>query len=80
MLAQGILRTFARHLLGFAWSSPAYIYDNFLIGDSQITLTADEIRVQLPPSPLHTVLRLTGWHDTRYAVPWLPDHTIHLTG
>ncbi|MBP6468941.1 MAG: hypothetical protein KA773_00800 [Chloroflexi bacterium] len=80
LLAQGILRTFARHLLGFAWSSPAYIYDNFLIGDSQITLTADEIRVQLPPSPLHTVLRLTGWHDTRYAVPWLPDHTIHLTG
>lgn len=80
LLAQGVLRTFARHLLGFAWSSPAFLYDNFLVGDSQITLTTDEIRVQLPASPLHTVLRLTGWHDHSYTLPWLPDHTIHLTG
>ncbi|MBK7916051.1 MAG: hypothetical protein IPJ94_07295 [Chloroflexi bacterium] len=80
LLAQGILRTFARHLLGFAWSSPAYIYDNFLIGDSQITLTADEIRVQLPPSPLHTVLRLTGWHDRSYTLPWLPERNVRVSG
>jgi hypothetical protein len=80
VLAQGVMRTLARHLLGFAWSSPAYLYDNFLAGDSLIALRGDEIHVQLPASPLHTVLRLTGRSQQRYTLPWLPDRVIQVTG
>lgn len=80
LLAQGVLRTFARHLLGFAWSSPTFLYENFLAGDSLISLTPGEIRVQLPASPLHTVLRLTGWHDRSYTLPWLPGWDVRVSG
>lgn len=78
LLAQGILHTFARHMPGFAWSSPAYLYHNFLAGQSSIEITATEIRVLLPSSPLHTVIRMTGLQGSRYTLPWLDDRTVIL--
>lgn len=70
LLTQGLLRAFARRLMGFAWSSPDYLYRNFLAGDSEITMTAGRLLVTLPAVPLLTVIRLAGIHHDAFTLPW----------
>jgi hypothetical protein len=72
-LAAAILRSFARRLPGFAWSSFDHLQRNFLAGESLVRFTPGLIEVQLPLSPLHSVLRLIGINGYEYAIPWLND-------
>lgn len=71
LLAQGVLRTFARRLLGFAWSSPAFLYANFLEGSGGLRRTAQGLEVDLPLPPLHAVLELSGGREASLeSLPW----------
>ena len=77
-LAKEVMQKFASRLFGFAGSSPAYLYTNFLEGFGSISERDAEIVVELPPVPLEVILRLAGMHERRFTVPWIPDKTIVL--
>jgi hypothetical protein len=77
-LAQAVMRTFARRLLGFSWSSPRYLVDNFLRGDGRLLLQDDQLIVQLPLVPLHSMLHLVGWQASEYRLPWHEDRTVRI--
>jgi hypothetical protein len=68
--SQAVLRNFARRLMGFGWSSPAYLQRNILGGGGQVTRQPGRIDVALSEVPLSPVLRLTGLHRDEYAYPW----------
>jgi hypothetical protein len=74
LIARALMRTFARRLMGFDQSSMPYLYQNFLAGTSTVHLQQDLVEVQLPCSPLHTILRMAGVHGQSYTLPWL-DYT-----
>jgi len=78
LLAQATLRTFSRRLIGFAWSSPDYLFGNFLAGRGTVRALREAIAVELPLPPLHTVLHLAGFHGHRYPLPWLDDRPVEL--
>jgi hypothetical protein len=71
LLAAAALKTFALRLLGFHWSSAAYLYENFLAGASQVQVDAGRIEVSLPRSPLDIVMRMGGVDGRTCAPPWL---------
>lgn len=78
-LAQAVLRTFARRLLGFGWSSAEYLSRNFLTGVGQLSLAPNRIEVLLPAVPLGSVLRLAGLHHTEFNLPWADDIVVRLS-
>jgi hypothetical protein len=69
-LAQAVLRNFARRLMGFGWSSPAYLHRNIFGSIGQVTHHAGRIDVALSEVPLSPMLRLTGLHRDEYPYPW----------
>jgi hypothetical protein len=77
-LAEEVMARFASRLFGFAGSTPAYLYANFLEGSGAIRSKDDEIVIGLPPVPLEVILHLAGMHERRFTVPWIPDKTIVL--
>jgi len=78
LFAQAVLRTFARRLMGFGWSSAGYLYDNLLAGQGAIRRMPAEIIVELPHAPLHQVLSLAGFHRSTLTIPWLVDRPVTL--
>lgn len=78
LLARAGLKLFARKLLGFEWSSPEYLYQNFLAGRGFVTRYADHLRVELPPVPLRLVLGMTGVNGQRLFLPWLDPPEVRL--
>jgi hypothetical protein len=68
-IARAILRQFARQLIGFAQSSPEYIFQNFLAGTGTIHSFAERIEVRLGASPLEVVLRISGAYRN-YSPGW----------
>ncbi len=79
LLAQATMRSFARRLIGFAWSSPEHLYRNFLQGNASVATGPERIDVALPDVPLKLVLRMARLHDERFSVPWLDDREIVLS-
>ena len=69
--AQGVLRSFAAKLSGFARSSLDYLYRNFLDGAAALEEAADQNVITLARPPLHLVLAMAGLNRRRYHVNWL---------
>ena len=63
LIANSIIRHFARRLIGFHSSSPEHLYQNFLTGTGALVVSADRLEVRLPRSPLAIVLHLSGVGD-----------------
>lgn len=76
LLADAVMRTFARRLMEFAWSSPLHLYQNFLAGTGQLHVTPTAIHVSLPQTPLFSVIMMAGMHRDEYRLPW---HSTELT-
>jgi len=76
-LSQAVLRNFARRLIGFGWSSPAYLHRNIL-GGGQIVRRPGRIDVALAEVPLSPMLRLTGLHRDEYPYPWDDSLSVRL--
>jgi hypothetical protein len=70
-IAHGVMRRFARSLIGFHGSSPEHLYENFLEGPGVIRFCEEAIVIELPRSPLQMVLHLSGATEQSYHVPWL---------
>jgi hypothetical protein len=79
LVARAVLRTFAGRLSGFAWSSPDFLFRNFLAGESMVRVSDRAIEVELPAVPLQLVLRLAGVDGQTYRVPWLGDRQVVLS-
>jgi hypothetical protein len=78
-LASGaVLKMFAGELRGFEHSSPGYILENFLGGDSGIVVDENTIRVSISGIPLAVVLTMAGVCAGRFRVPWIYDRDIEV--
>lgn len=76
LAARAVLRELAVRLMGFEWSSCAFLERNFLIGISTVRhgdgeVGGGEVWVDLARPPLHVILSLTGLGGQAYEVPWL---------
>jgi hypothetical protein len=78
LIANSIIRHFARRLFGFHSSSPEHLYQNFLAGTGALVVSADRLEVRLPRSPLTIILQLSGVANQTYAMPWLNGRNICL--
>jgi hypothetical protein len=78
LIANSIIRHFARRLVGFRSSSPEHLYQNFLAGTGALVVSADRLEVRLPRSPLAIILQLSGLANQTYAMPWLNGRNICL--
>jgi hypothetical protein len=77
-LSQAVLRQFARQLIGFGWSSPDYLHQNFFAGTGRLTIKPDQIDVLLPQTPLGSVLRMAGLHQAEYRLPWAIELNVRI--
>jgi hypothetical protein len=71
VVAQGVLRRFARKLPGFAKSSLDYLNHNFLDVSAAVEETEERRVVSLSRSPLHLVLAMAGLSRCTYRLNWL---------
>ncbi len=78
LFARAALRAFAARLIGFEWSSAAYLRERFLSGVSVVELTPGVIDVRLAESPLKIILQMAGVDGETLVLPWLPDTLIRL--
>jgi hypothetical protein len=79
-LASGaVMKMFVSELRGFEHSSPWYILENFLSGDSVIEVDENSIRVSINGIPLTLVLTMAGVCTGRFRVPWIYDRDIEVT-
>lgn len=79
MMAELLLKVFARDLRGFEESSPRYLLQNFIERESKVSVEEDVICVDLSKKPLDTVLKLSGLLDYRCKVPWLKNRKIEFS-
>jgi len=73
LAAAAVLRHFAGTLPGFGWSSFEHLHRNFLAGVGTVRAGPEEVRVELPPSPLRLVLGMSGADGRSFALPWLGE-------
>ena len=78
VLAQNILRRFARRLPGFAFSSLPYLYANFLDFPAYLEKEPAGYIVQLGRPPLALILNITGINRSRYSLSWPAGKTFAL--
>ncbi len=78
LFARAALRGFAARLIGFEWSSAAYLRERFLTGMSIAELTPGAIDLRLAESPLKIIMQMAGIDGETLALPWLPDTLIRL--
>ena len=79
-LASGaVLKMFVSELRGFEHSSPGYILENFLAGDSVIEVDENTIKVSISGIPLAVVLTMAGVCTGLFRVPWIYDMDIEVT-
>ncbi|MEH1867449.1 MAG: hypothetical protein V7K69_20900 [Nostoc sp.] len=70
-VSSAIVRGFTAKLGAFSNSSPAYIYTNFLASQAEIAVSGSQIQVRFLTCPLQMVLRMAGFEDFRWQIPWL---------
>src|ERR1035438_5180753 len=78
LLARGVLKQFARRLIGFDGSSAEYLHRSFLAGCGFVRDAGERIEVELPDPPLSIVLKLAGILGETYALPWIGGRSICL--
>ncbi len=71
VIAQGVLRRFARKLSGFAKSSLDYLNHNVLDVSAAVEETEEQRIVSLSCPPLHLVLAMAGLNRCTYRLSWL---------
>ena len=71
VIAQGVLRRFARKLSGFANSSLDYLNHNFFDISAAVQETDESRVVSLCRPPLHLVLSMAGLNRCNYRLNWL---------
>jgi hypothetical protein len=77
-IASGVVRAFARRLMGFDSSSAEFIYANFLAGTSVLTVQPRKVEVFLPWVPLDVVLRVSGLGGQEFSLPSNSERVIEL--
>jgi hypothetical protein len=80
LAARATLRELAARLMGFEWSSAAYLQENFIAGSGVVRGREAGHEVELSASPLQVVLQLAGVHGRALHVAWLGDTTLTLPG
>lgn len=82
--AGSVIKMFSRDLRGFENSSPGYILNNFLSGDSVIELNdngngnGNTIKVSIRGIPLAVVLVMAGICTGNFRVPWIYEKEIEV--
>ena len=76
VVAQGLLRDFARRLPGFAQSGLEYLYANFLDCEAVYEEEASRRVVKLGRPPLAVVLSLTGAARGVHRLGWLDERPL----
>ncbi|MEJ2567452.1 MAG: hypothetical protein P8Z50_01005 [candidate division WOR-3 bacterium] len=76
VIANLILKVFARDLRGFEKSSHKYLLRNFIEREAKVRVRNSTIYIKLAEKPLDTVLRLSGLLDYDIRVPWLENRKI----
>jgi hypothetical protein len=71
LIARALLRNFAWRLPGFAKSSLAHLWQNFLDLQARMQTFDDRRVVRLTAPPLHVVLAMTGLLTSTFHLPWL---------
>ncbi len=79
IVAELILKIFARRLRGFEKSSSTYIFENFLNRPSGILLNEDLIHVKLSKRPLDVILRMSILLEDINRVTWINNRDIRFT-
>lgn len=69
-LAYEVLKRFAERLPGFADSTCAYLWKNFLNVGAQVDLESERVIVRLARAPLHLVTNLSGMTSASYRLPF----------
>ncbi|NOT54931.1 MAG: hypothetical protein HOP18_10025 [Deltaproteobacteria bacterium] len=76
--AQGVMRSFAWRLPGFAGSNLPYLSSNFLDFAGSVDEEPARRVVRVGRPPLHLVLNITGMTRRRYGLSWLDDRPLAL--
>jgi hypothetical protein len=66
-----VLARFAARLGAFSGSSPEYLRQNFLECRAEVEFSAGRIAVRFLTCPLQMILRLAGYENASWSVPWL---------
>ena len=73
LIARAVLRNFAWRLPGFAQSSLAHLWMNFLDVPARLQTFPDRRVVRIAAPPLHVILGMTGVFGSSFRLPWLDD-------
>lgn len=78
MMAQGLLKSFAYRLPGFAGSSAPYLLTNFLSMSLTLREEADHFTAEISRVPLNVILNMTGINRGRVTIPTFDPRSIYL--
>ena len=76
--AQGVMRSFAWRLPGFAGSNLPYLFSNFLNFSGSIEEEPARHIVRIGRPPLHLILSMTGMTRQTYRLSWLDERPLAL--
>ncbi len=76
LIANTLLRAWARWLGQFASSSSGYLLENFIRRPGTIVITDQKVLVELTSRPLDVVLRMSGYLSDIESIPWLGNRRI----
>ena len=77
-VAQGMLRTLAWRLPGFARATLPHLWANFLSVDAQVLLEPGRMVATLSRPPLAMIVSMTGLFHARYQLPWMSPPLVAL--
>jgi hypothetical protein len=75
-LSRAVLGSFAAKLGAFADSSPQYLSRNFLECHAEVLVSVDYVTVHFLTCPLQMVLRMAGFDQRTWALPWLENRQL----
>jgi hypothetical protein len=78
VISQGLMKDFAWRLPGFSWSSPRFLFENFLNCDASVEAKDETFRVTVGKSSLSLILNVTGIHRQRFELSWLKGRRFEL--
>lgn len=76
LVAQSLLRIWARWLRQFSSSSVKYLLDNFIRRRGKLSASHGELLVELERGPLDIVIEMAGYLDELERVPWLEHRRV----
>lgn len=74
-----MLTWFSMKLGAFAGSSPDYLRQNFWESQAEIEILEERIVVHFLTCPLQMVLRMAGFDNNSWSVPWLEERQLELS-